>query len=127
MNFFSELFKKTPPAEVTNDQNEAEQALIVFFEYLGGLDLTPLFELEDELEKAIQENNAGEYDGNEIATDASDGRLFMYGPDADRLLEIAKPILEKSDIIKNVVATLRYRPAEEGTREREVKLGSDPA
>ena len=68
-----------------------EHAVIIKFRY-GSTNLDKLFELEDQLEKAISEAKAGEYDGNEIAVDGSDGSLYMYGPDADRLLDVIEPI-----------------------------------
>ena len=49
-----------------------EQALIVHFGY-GDTDLSPLFALEKKLESAISEAGVGEYDGNEMATEGSDG------------------------------------------------------
>ncbi len=74
-----------------------EQAVIVHFNY-GVEKLDPLFKLEDELEKVIIEKKVGEYDGHEIATDYSDGYLYMYGPDAETLFKAVKPTLEESKI-----------------------------
>jgi hypothetical protein len=42
--------------------------------------LDPLFQFEKRLEKIVSENKVGEYDGHEIATDYSDGFLYLYGP-----------------------------------------------
>jgi len=58
----------------------ADHAVIVHFQY-GSTDLSRLFVLEDELERAIAAAGAGEFDGNEVAADGSDGYLYMYGPD----------------------------------------------
>ena len=69
-----------------------EHAVIITFHY-GSTNLDRLFELEDQLEKAISEAKVGEYDGNEIAVDGSDGSLYMYGPDADRLFAVVEPII----------------------------------
>jgi hypothetical protein len=55
-----------------------EQAVIVHFTY-GSTDLTALFELEERLEAVIAAARVGEYDGNEVAVDGSDGYLYMYG------------------------------------------------
>src|ERR1700748_1502178 len=67
-----------------------EQAVIVHFDY-GKPDWKPFFEFETTLENAINRSGAGNYDGNELAVDGSDGTLFMYGRDADKLLAVAKP------------------------------------
>lgn len=101
----------------------SEHAVIIHFEY-GSTDLQPLFELEDQLEAAINACEAGEFDGNEVAVDGSDGSLYMYGPDADHLFEVIQPILVTTAAIRNAVATLRYGPPEDGVRERRVKIAA---
>src|SRR5512143_2371963 len=67
----------------------SEQAVIVEFQY-GSTDLGPLFALEDELIAAIEAAEVGDYDGNEVATDGSDGSLYMYGPDAVKLADVVR-------------------------------------
>ena len=100
----------------------SEQAVIVRFNY-GQPDLNPLYELEDKLIAAIDSAEAGEFDGNEVAVDGSDGTLYMYGPDADRLFEVVRPVLSSATCIRDAVATIRYGPPEDGVKEREVKIG----
>ena len=114
MGFWSRLFGKAPRAP--------EHALIVRFRYGGSTDLTSLFALEKELEQAIVRANAGEYDGNEVAVDGSDGSLYMYGPDADALFAAVRPILERTPFLRGAAATLRYGPPEDGVREVRVEL-----
>ncbi len=87
-------------------------------------DLDEMFELEEKLESVIEENEVGEYDGNEVAVDGSEAILYMYGPDADRLFSVVKPILEAASFMTGAVARLRYGPPEEGVLEIEVKLAS---
>jgi hypothetical protein len=101
----------------------AEHAVIVQFQY-GSTDLEPLFELENQLESAIETAKAGEYDGNEIAGDGGDARLYMYGRDADRLEEVVRPILGAASFMKGARITKRYGPPEAGVREVVVDLGS---
>ena len=72
--------------------DQSEHAVIVHFRY-GKSDVRPIFELQDVLEAAIESASVGDLDGNEIATDGSDGYFYMYGPSADRLFEVVKPIL----------------------------------
>lgn len=93
-----------------------EHAVIVHFMY-GSKDLTRLYELEDKLEKAIVKAKVGEYDGNEVAADGSDGYLYMYGPDADRLFATVKPILESAPFMKGATVKKRYGPAQGNAKE----------
>ena len=94
-----------------------EQAVIAHFDYEGD-DLGPLFEVEDLLEVAIAEADVGEFDGNEIAANLSDGSLFMYGPDAEALFAAVRPIIASADCLSNVRVRLRFGPPEDDTPER---------
>ena len=98
-----------------------EQAVIVHFNY-GSTDLQPIFALEDKLEAAISKAKAGEYDGNEVATDGSDGFLYMYGPDADRLFEVVAPILKSVPFMRGATVKKRYGPVAPNTKEVTVAL-----
>lgn len=93
-----------------------EHAVIVHFNY-GSTDLQALFALEDKLEQAIAFAGAGEFDGNEVATDGSDASLYMYGPNADKLFEAVRPVLESSSFMRGAVVRKRYGPPEDGVRE----------
>jgi|ERR1700730_3203459 len=118
MGMFAKLFGKEsapPPKPV-------EHAVVVKFDYIGSTDLTLLFDLETKLEAAIEAAKVGELDGNEVATDGSDGTLFMYGPDADRLFEIVKPVLELCSFMHGARITLRY--GSPGANQRQLVLGS---
>jgi hypothetical protein len=101
-----------------------EQAVIVHFDY-GRPDWAPFFVFEKELEDKVTASGAGDYDGNELEVGGRDGSLYMYGPDADKLFAVVKPILQSSTLLKNVVVTLRYGAADDkNARERTVPLGS---
>ena len=104
-------------------KGELEHAVIIHFEY-GSTNLSRLFELEGKLESAIAEAGVGEFDGNEVATDGSDGYLYMYGHNADQLFEVVRPILEATEFTRGAKATLRYGPPEDGIEEKEVTIGS---
>lgn len=84
-----------------------EHAVIIAFRY-GSTNLDRLFELEEQLELALSEAGVGEYDGNEIAVDGSDGTLFMYGPDADRLLQVIEPVVRPCPFMKGAHVRRRY-------------------
>lgn len=98
-----------------------EHAVVVHFAY-GSRDLAKIFALEDELEKAILEAGAGEFDGNELATDGSAGYLYMYGQNADRIFAVIKPILEKTSFMRGAKAKLRYGPPQAGSEEKIVVI-----
>jgi hypothetical protein len=101
----------------------SDHAVIVHFSY-GSTDLSRLFALEDELVEALEMADAGEFDGNEMAADGSDGYLYMYGPDANILFNAIKPTLESADFMKNAKVKLRFGPPNEGAREVDVVIGA---
>ena len=98
-----------------------EHAVIVYFNY-GSTDLQRLFELEVALEQVISAADAGEFDGTEVATDGSDGYLYMYGPDADKLFAAVEPVLQSASFMAGATVTKRYGPPENGVRESVVKI-----
>jgi len=118
LKLLDKLFGKT---KIDSKQAEPEQAVIVHFRY-GIEGLEPLHRLERELEKIIESEGVGEYDGHEIAVDYSDGFLYMYGPNAETLFKSIHITLEKSDFMKGAIAKLRFGPPEDGVREIEIKL-----
>lgn len=85
----------------------SEQAVIVHFNY-GSTDLKPLRSLEEALEKAIEAAGVGDFDGDEIAADGSDGYLYMYGANADDVFKVVLPILEQSPFMKGAQVTKVY-------------------
>ena len=118
MSFLSRIFGKRPAERLP------EHAVIVRFGY-GRTDLQPIFQLENELQAAIAKAGAGEYDGNEVATDGSDGTLDMYGPDADVLFAVVRPILERSNFMRGARVQVRYGPPAAGVREANHVLGQE--
>lgn len=121
MGFLDKLFglKKN---ESVNNQTVVEHAVIVQFDY-GIEGMEELYKLTDRLESIIEENQLGEYDGYEMATDYSDGFLYMYGPNAETLFIGIKDTLEQTDFMKGAKAKLRFGPPEEGIKEITVEIG----
>src|SRR5690242_5076841 len=109
MNRWAALLSLTLGGLAVNAEATApvEQAVIVRFDY-GHKDWSPFFAFEEKLEHAVDTSGLGDYDGNELAVDGSDGTMFIYGPDADKLLALIEPLVESAGILKNVRATLRY-------------------
>jgi hypothetical protein len=102
----------------------AEQAVIVHFDNYGSTDLTRLFALDDSLRSAIAKAHVGDYDGHEIRVDGSDGFLYMYGPNADELFDVVRPILERCPFTRGATVKIRYGPPAEGVPERKVAIAS---
>lgn len=85
--------------------------------------LDPLFDLEDELIAALDGKEVGELDGHEIAMDGSDGFLFLYGADADKLYAVIEPVLRASAVTLGGNATLRYgSPGALNVHERYIEI-----
>jgi len=84
--------------------------------------LPPLHELASKLENALSGKAVGDYDGHEIATDYSDGFLYLYGPNAETLFKEIKGTLESADFMTGAVAKLRFGPPEDGVREIDVEI-----
>lgn len=99
-----------------------EEAVIVRFDY-GQRDWGPFFAFEKTLEDAITNASVGDYDGNALATDGSDGSMYMYGPDADALFAVVKPHLLAAKFMKNIRVTLRHGSVQDpNVRESRIQL-----
>lgn len=120
MRLFDKIFSKQKSYPQLGE--DPEHAVIIHFRY-GRTDLQPIFDLEDKLEAVIIEANAGEFDGNEVARDGSDGFLYMYGPNADALYDAILPVLKASDFMRGAKAILRYGPPEDGVQQIEKIIG----
>jgi hypothetical protein len=94
-----------------------QHAVVVHFDYAAE-SLDALFELEEQLEAAINAAGVGEFDGNEIAVDLSDGSLYMFGPDAEALLAVIRPVLASAECLRNAWVRLRFGPPEDDVPER---------
>lgn len=113
MGWLSKLFRK---------RSHGEHAVIVSFEY-GSTDLGPLLALGESLREVLAQAGTGEYDGHEVAEDGSDGAFFLYGPDADRLLDSVRPSLLSSGLLKRLNARLRYGEAGRNAPETVLEIG----
>ena len=103
----------------------AEQTVTIRFQLGAGpagtvTDMPSMARLERRLEDAIQQARVGEFDGSELGS----GEIFLYayGPDADQLFAVMRPILV-SFPIRPGQALLRYGPDhDELAREAVVEL-----
>lgn len=96
-------------------------AVIVHFRY-GSTNLDALLKAERQLAAAIDAAGVGQLDGYDVAVDGSNGRFFMYGPDADRLYDTVEPVLERFPFAKGATVMRRYGPPEKGVKTLETKL-----
>jgi hypothetical protein len=115
--------RRDRPIHGRTRMNMSEQAVIITCNY-GSTNLEALYGLEDRLAAKIEIEKVGEYDGNEIAYDGSQAILYMYGPDADKLLATIRPILETTSFMKGAIARVRYGPPEDGVPEIQVTLAT---
>jgi hypothetical protein len=116
MGFFNRFFRQQKIEPVY------EHAVIIHFQY-GKDNLEPLYEIADRLEHILKGKNIGEYDGHEIAVDYSDGFLYLYGTNAERLFNEVKETLESTDFMARANVKLRFGPPEDGVQEIELVLG----
>ena len=122
MGLFDKLFGRKNDIDKSDISGiKPEHAVIIRFNY-GIEGLEELHKLEEKLENMIVANKVGEYDGHEIATDYSDGILYMYGPNAENLFKAIKSTLVETDFIKGATAILRFGPPADGVKEIEVEL-----
>ena len=121
MGFLNKIFR-SKKNESLNNETEIEHAVIIQFDY-GIEGMEDLYKLRDKLESIIEENQLGEYDGHEMATDYSDGFLYMYGPNAETLFSGIKETLENTKYMKGAKAKLRFGPPEDGVKEITIKIG----
>jgi hypothetical protein len=79
-----------------------------------------IHELSDQLQTAIEDHDAGEFDGDEFG--GGQCVFYMYGKDADRLFEAIRPSLLASPFARGGHAIKRYGPPEDGIKEVQVEL-----
>ena len=99
----------------------AVQEVEVHFEY-GSTNFQHVYALGDQLEAAIAEAKVGEYDGHALPADGSEGRYFVYGPDAEAIYKVIAPVLEASPLMRGATVTLHYGPQRRGTPKRVIQL-----
>jgi hypothetical protein len=70
------------------------------------------FSLDAKLDHGVTTSGKGEYDGDGIALDGSRADFYAYGPDADALWKVMKPIVEAAGPKRGSYAELEYGPIE---------------
>jgi hypothetical protein len=117
MGLLSKLFGSRNAGKNGPSAQEVE----VYFEY-GSTNFQYVYALGDQLQLAITEAKVGEYDGHAIPADGSEGRYFIFGPDAEAIFKVIAPVLETSPLMRGAQVTLNFGPRRWGTPKRVIKL-----
>ena len=94
---------------------------MVHFSY-GSANFQHMYALEDLLRRAISEAGVGEYDGHETPEDGSEGFFYMYGPDAEALYRVIRPLLAESTFMHGATVTLWFGRRHRNTQKRVIEL-----
>ncbi len=92
-----------------------DQAVIVHLQlgkkhqHAGGME--GLWNLEDQISGAIEQEGIGEFDGHEVGQ--GEFVMYTYGPSADRLFGAIAPILKASRYALGGYAIKRYGEAQD--------------
>lgn len=103
MGLLSKLFGAKNSAENGSIAQEVE----VHFVY-GSTNFQYVYALGDQIQLAINEAKVGEYDGHAIPADGSEGRYFIFGPDAEAIFKAIAPVLEASPMMRGATVTLHF-------------------
>jgi hypothetical protein len=99
-----------------------QQALIISIPLSDGrpdsAEVQQVYKIESELTKAIERSRTGEYDGDEVL--AKMFTMYVYGPSADKLFDVARPILAKYQLPSGSRAVKRY--GGRGAKEERIAL-----
>jgi hypothetical protein len=117
MGLLSKLFGSKNLAKNAPPEQEVE----VLFEY-GSTNFQYVYALGDQIQLAINEAKVGEYDGHALPADGSEGRYFVYGPDAEAIFKVMEPVLAASPLMSGATVTLHYGPRGWRTPKRVIKL-----
>lgn len=95
MGFWARLFRRWFRPDAAGAENQSH-ALFVHIplasEFGEDQERADLFELQEEIMRILKVADAGELDGDEWG--GHECVLFMYGPDAGRMLDAVRPILD---------------------------------
>lgn len=80
--------------------------------------LDAVFDLEDILAEVVEKTGIGNFDGNEFCEDTV--TFFIYGPDADKIVEELHPIIARIPYLPGSYIIKRY--GDYDAREEQVYL-----
>lgn len=117
MGLLSKLFASRDSAK----NGAPEQEVEILFEY-GSTNFQYVYALGDQIQLAVAEAKVGEYDGHALPADGSEGRYFVFGPDAEAIFKVIAPVLASSPVTSRAKVTLHYGPRGWRTPKRVVQL-----
>jgi hypothetical protein len=124
MGLLDTLFNFEENKIIMDPEKVPQHSVIITFNY-GLDDICYLHELETKLSELLDSHEVGYWDGHELAMDNSDGILYFYGPNAEALFKVMKPILDSTDFLEGAIANLRFGPHDEGVSEIDVVIGEN--
>jgi hypothetical protein len=101
--------------------DSGEHAVLINFWY-GKESDEEFYDMTLALHKFMEDNQIGRYDGHEINVDNTDGTLFFYGKNAEKLYKYILPELLKYDFLIGANVYLRFGGIKNGTLDIEFKL-----
>lgn len=121
MSFLRRLFggvEESTAVEVPPDDRQAVTVLLRLNdpELANGREQAAVYALEDRLMRALDESGAGTHEGNDL--DRGFLRITLVGPDADRIVEVIRPLLSEAA----PGSYLALRRGAEGTSEERLDL-----
>ncbi|HMM19071.1 MAG TPA: hypothetical protein PKC47_16390 [Petrimonas sp.] len=103
------------PSIETTSHNSNNHAVLIYLKLSDAFGspegLEEIYALEEKMEEAVLQANAGEFDGDEFGE--GEGVLFFYGNDADTLFKTIEPTLKQSRFISGARIIKRYGPADD--------------
>ena len=123
MNFFKNFF--TGSKESNSTVVSSEHAVIIHLklsndEFGTDDERDSIHLLSDEIEKAINDKEIGEFDGDEFG--GGECTLYTYGKNADDLYSSFEKILKKSPLSKGGYVIKRYGESDEDCKEEKIDL-----
>jgi len=117
MGLFSKLFG----SKNSENNGPSMQEVEIHFAY-GSTNFQHVYSFGDVLQHAIADAKVGEYDGHALPADGSEGRYFVFGPDADAIYKVLAPVLQTSPMMRGATVTLIYGPRRRSTPKRVIEL-----
>lgn len=114
------ILKDELVTDLSDGNRQGEQAVIICLQFsVGKLQekkaLDAIFDLDDIFRTILETSGIGTYDGHEFCESPEEEsvRFFMYGPDANRMYEEVKPILQSLPSLQEISIHKQYSPLED--------------
>lgn len=115
MEIFRRLFKRRAAPKKIKEWISVTFKMKAVGEFGNAEERASVHEFTKRLSAVILERQVGVYDGDEYGK--GEGSLYMYGPNADELFDVIRPLLVDWEPLKGGYAIKRY-----GARERSERI-----